>query len=222
MKKRKNKDLELNETDVEIVENNDDLVNTEEANTKLTVKKSIFYFLYIITGVLCIVLLILTFFSKPREFIESKMRFILGILLIVYALIFLLPYAFKKKENKWINLLTIIEVASIGLISFVLIAHEEDKFFNLSRAIGLVIYIFGLIEIIRGYHSNGGVKLFKSPLLNGLIKYFNIFLITIGTYIFFTEPFDKYLTVCIRITLAILAVISIIVGLLKMPKKKKK
>lgn len=222
MKKRKNKDLELNETDVEVVENNDDQVNTEEANTKLTVKKSIFYFLYIITGVLCIVLLILTFFSKPREFIESKMRFILGILLIVYALIFLLPYAFKKKENKWINLLTIIEVASIGLISFVLIAHEEDKFFNLSRAIGLVIYIFGLIEIIRGYHSNGGVKLFKSPLLNGLIKYFNIFLITIGTYIFFTEPFDKYLTVCIRITLAILAVISIIVGLLKMPKKKKK
>ena len=219
MKKRKNKDIELEEENVEVVDSND---SNEDVNTKLTVKKSIFYFLYIISGVLCIVLLILTFFSKPREFIESKMRFILGVLLIVYALIFLLPYAFKKKENKLINLLTIIECASIGLISFVLIAHEEDKFFNLSRAIGLVIYIFGLIEIIRGYHSNGGVKLFKSSLLNGLIKYFNIFLITIGTYIFFTEPFDKYLTVCIRITLAILAVISIIVGLLKMPKKKKK
>lgn len=216
MKKRKNNEEEVIET------NNEEVVeNKKEVDTNLKVKKSIFYFLYIISGVACIVLFILTFFSKPRDFIESKMRFILGILLIVYALIFLLPYAFKKKEHKLINLLTIIEVASIGLISFVLIAHEEDKFFNLSRAIGLVIYIFGLIEIIRGYHSQGGVKLFKSPLLNGLIKYFNIFLITVGTYIFFTEPFDKYLTLCIRITLVALAVISIIVGLLKMPKKKK-
>lgn len=218
-RKNKDKDLELNE---ETVSNENNEVEIKEVDTKITVKKSIFYFLYIISGVACIVLLILTFFSKPREFIESKMRFILGILLIVYAIIFLLPYAFKKKENKLINLLTIIECASIGLISFVLIAHEEDKFFNLSRAIGLVIYIFGLIEIIRGYHSNGGVKLFKNPLLNGLIKYFNIFLITIGTYIFFTEPFDKYLTLCIRITLIVLAVISIIVGLLKMPRKNKK
>lgn len=219
-RKNKNKDIELEEEND--VNETSEVEETNEVDTKITVKKSIFYFLYIISGVACIVLLILTFFTKPREFIEGKMRFILGILLIVYALIFLLPYAFKKKENKWINLLTIIEVASIGLISFVLIAHEDDKFFNLSRAIGLVIYIFGLIEIIRGYHSQGGVKLFKSPLLNGLIKYFNVFLITIGTYIFFTEPFDKYLTICIRITLAALAVISIIVGLLKMPKKKKK
>ena len=196
MKKRKNNEEEVIET------NNEEVVeNKKEVDTNLKVKKSIFYFLYIISGVACIVLFILTFFSKPRDFIESKMRFILGVLLIVYALIFLLPYAFKKKEHKLINLLTIIEVASIGLISFVLIAHEEDKFFNLSRAIGLVIYIFGLIEIIRGYHSQGGVKLFKSALLNGLIKYFNIFLITVGTYIFFMEPFDKYLTLCIRITL---------------------
>ncbi|MCR5461927.1 MAG: hypothetical protein K6E87_02550 [bacterium] len=221
MIRRKNKknNIELEESNVN--ETNEE-VEVKDVDTKITLKKSIFYIFYIISGVACIVLLILTFFSKPREFIEGKMRFILGILLIVYALIFLLPYAFKKKENKLINLLTIIECASIGLISFILISHEEDKFFNLSRAIGLVIYIFGLIEIIRGYHSIGGVKLFKNPLLNGLIKYFNIFLITIGTYIFFTEPFDKYLTLCIRITLIALAIISIIVGLLKMPKKKKK
>ena len=206
MIRRKNKknNIELEE-ESNVNETNEE-VEVKDVDTKIKLKKSIFYI----------------FFSKPREFIEGKMRFILGILLIVYALIFLLPYAFKKKENKLINLLTIIECASIGLISFILITHEEDKFFNLSRAIGLVIYIFGLIEIIRGYHSQGGVKLFKNPLLNGLIKYFNIFLITIGTYIFFTEPFDKYLTLCIRITLIALAIISIIVGLLKMPKKKKK
>ena len=215
MKKRKNNDEEV------VVEENTSVEEKKEVETKITVKKSIFYFLYFASGIACIVLLILTFFSSPREFLESKMRFILGILLIVYVLIFLLPYAFKKKEHALINLLTIIECASIGLICFVLLAHEDDKFFNLSRAIGLVIYIFGLIEIIRGYHSQGGVKLFKSALLNGLIKYFNIFLITFGTYIFFTEPFDKYLTLCLRITLIALAVVSIIVGLLKMPKKKK-
>ena len=118
-------------------------------------------------------------------------------------------------------MLTLLELCLIAFLGFVLVTNKEIKHLNISRTIGLVVYIFGLVEIVRGYHSNGGVKIFKSSLLNGLIKYFNIFLITLGTYIFFDQPFDKYLLTSIRVCLIALAIISIVIGLLKMPKKKK-
>ena len=227
MRKRKNKKLLedesiTNEENEEVIESENKDSEVKEVDTKLKVRKTIFYIFYEILGVCCIVLLILTLFDGPRDFITDKANIILGIVILAYAILFLLPYAFRKKETKLINFLTILEVASIIFISFILIQNKEQKYLDISRSIGLVIYIFGLIEIIRGYHSNGGIKLFKNPLLNGLIKYFNIFLITLGTYIFFDRPFDRYLIVSIRIALIALAVIAIFIGLLKMPKKKKK
>ncbi|MBP5444604.1 MAG: hypothetical protein J6Y28_00395 [Acholeplasmatales bacterium] len=222
MKKRKNKDEEVSlDSEAEVVESEVVEDKDKEVSTTIKPKKTIFFIFYEIVGVLCIVLLILTLFDKPRDFIVDKVDLILGIVILCYALLFLLPYALKKKETKFINFLTIIELALIVIISLFLLQSKDSKFLNISRSIGLVIYIFGLTEIIRGYHSNGGIKLFKNPLLNGLIKYFNIFLITLGTYVFFVEPFDKYLIVSIRITLGALALIAIIIGLLKMPKKKK-
>ena len=218
--KKRNKNEEINNEN-----NNDEVV--EDSNKKVEqekskgIKKTIFYIFYEIFGLACIVFLILTLFDKPQEFILDRANIILGIGIMVYSVLFLLPYTFKKKETFWINLLTLIELAVIALLGFVLVTNKEVKHLNISRTIGLVIYIFGLVEIVRGYHSNGGVKVFKSNLLNGLIKYFNIFLITLGTYVFFDQPFDKYLLNAIRICLIALAIISIFVGLLKMPKKKK-
>ena len=220
MKKQKKNNIETeenNEVQEQPVEEEKEI---KEEDVK--VKKTIFYIFYDILATICVVLLILTFFEKPREFILDQVNLILGLLIIVYAVIFLLPYTFKKKEAKVINFLTFIELIVIAILGFILITNKEIKHLNISRIIGLIVYIFGLVEIIRGYHSNGGVKIFKSNMLNGLIKYFNIFLITLGTYIFFDMPFDKYLLTTIRVTLIFVAVISIFIGLIKMPKKKKK
>ena len=215
MKKRKqNNDEEV------LTEENNEVEETKEEEKKPLIKKSIFFIFYEILGLICIVLLVLTLFDKPQEFILDKAEFFLGIVIIIYAILFLLPHTFKKKENKITSLLTFIELVVITVLGVLTITNKNSSHLNMSRTIGLVIYIFGLVEIIRGYHSNGGVKVFKSNLLNGLIKYFNIFLITLGTYIFFDMPFDKHLLLAIRIFLIALAAISIIIGLLKMPKKK--
>ena len=215
MKKRKqNNDEEV------LNEENNKVEVTKEEEKKPLIKKSIFFIFYEILGLICIILLVLTLFDKPQEFIIDKAEFFLGIVIIIYAILFLLPHTFKKKENKITSLLTFIELVVITILGVLTITNKNSSHLNMSRTIGLIIYIFGLVEIIRGYHSNGGVKVFKSNLLNGLIKYFNIFLITLGTYIFFDMPFDKHLLLAIRIFLIALAVISIIIGLLKMPKKK--
>lgn len=217
MKKQKKNNIETEENN-EVQEQPVEEIKEEDVK----VKKTIFYIFYDILATICVVLLILTFFEKPREFILDQVNLILGLLIIVYAVIFLLPYTFKKKEAKVINFLTFIELIVIAILGFILITNKEIKHLNISRIIGLIIYIFGLVEIIRGYHSNGGVKIFKSNMLNGLIKYFNIFLITLGTYIFFDMPFDKYLLTTVRVTLIFVACISLFIGFLKMPKKKKK
>lgn len=217
MKKQKKNNIETEENN-EVQEQPVEEIKEEDVK----VKKTIFYIFYDILATFCVVLLILTFFEKPREFILDQVNLILGLLIIVYAVIFLLPYTFKKKEAKVINFLTFIELIVIAILGFILITNKEIKHLNISRIIGLIIYIFGLVEIIRGYHSNGGVKIFKSNMLNGLIKYFNIFLITLGTYIFFDMPFDKYLLTTVRVTLIFVACISLFIGFLKMPKKKKK
>ena len=218
MKKRKKDNIE--ETNIE--ENNEDEVveETSEEVKKPKIKKSIFYIFYEALGLVCLILLVLTLFDKPQQFIVDKAEFFLGIVIIIYAILFLVPHTFRKKESKLINFLTFIELVVIAVLGVLTITNKNLEHLNMSRTIGLVVYIFGLVEIIRGYHSNGGIKVFKSNLLNGLIKYFNIFLITLGTYIFFDMPFDKHLLTSIRVFLIALAVVSIIIGLLKMPKKK--
>ena len=221
MKKSKNKEEVtkevIEEKEIEEKENKE----VKEVDTKVGIKKSIFYIFYLIFGVACLVLFILTFFEGPRNFIVDKAKIIVGLVIIVYAILFLLPYTFKKKESALINFLTFIELGIIALIGIVLMC-SDNKILDIDRSLGLVVYIFGLTEIIRGYHSNGGVKLFKSAILNGLIKYFNIFLITLGTYIFFGRPFGTNIVLAIRITLMALAIFAVIIGLLKIPKKKKK
>lgn len=218
MKKQKKNKEEINSEE----ENNEVVEETKEETqeNKPRIKKTIFYIFYEILGLFCIVLLILTLFDGPKNFILDKIDIFLGIVIIIYAVLFLIPHTFKKKESKLINFLTFIELVVIILLGFLTITSNKIEQLNISRTIGLIIYIFGLVEIIRGYHSNGGVKVFKSNLLNGLIKYFNIFLITFGTYVFFDMPFDKYLLTSVRIFLIAIGAISIIIGLLKMPKKK--
>ena len=215
MKKQKNKEVEE-----KVEENKEENTEIKQEETP-KVKKTIFYIFYDILATICIVLLILTFFEKPREFILDKVDLMLGLIIIIYAFLFLLPYSLKKKEAKVINFLTFIELIVIVILGFVVITNKDIKHLNTSRTIGIIIYIFGLVEIIRGYHSIGGVKIFKSNMLNGLIKYFNIFLITLGTYIFFDMPFEKYMLTAVRVTLIFVACISLFIGFIKMPKKKK-
>ena len=194
-------------------------VESEEPKKK-GIRKTVFYIFYEVFGVFCLVLFILTLFSSPREFILEKFNMFIGLVVMIYGVVFLLPYTFKKKESKLINFLTLLELGVVVLLGFILMTNKDVKYLNTSRVVGLVIYVFGLVEIIRGYHSNGGVKVFKSSLLNGLIKYFNIILITLGTYVFFDMPFEKHMLEAIRILLLGLFVVCLLIGILKMPKKK--
>jgi len=217
MKKQKKNNTDAiddNEVKEEVV------IDKQEEQPKPKIKKTIFYIFYDILATICVVLLILTFFDKPKDFILDKVDLVIGLIIIVYAVIFLLPYTLRKKETKIINFLAFIELIAIVILGFILITNKEIKHLNTSRIVGIIIYLFGLVEIVRGYHSIGGVKVFKSSMLNGLIKYFNIFLITLGTYVFFDMPFEKYLLVTVRVSLIFIVVISIFIGLLKMPKKK--
>ena len=218
MKKRNKKENieeeNVNETS-EVVE---DANNTNVE--KKGIKKTVFYIFYEAFGLFCLVLFILTLFSGPRNFILDKFNMFLGLVVMLYGVLFLLPYTFKKKETKLINFITFLELGVVILLGFILFANKDVKFLNTSRVIGIVIYVFGLVEIIRGYHSNGGVKIFKSSLLNGFIKYFNIILITVGTYVFFDKPFEKHMIEAIRILLLGLFIVCLFIGILKMPKKK--
>ena len=194
-------------------------VESEEPKKK-GIRKTVFYIFYEVFGVFCLVLFILTLFDSPRNFILDKFNMFIGLVVMIYGVVFLLPYTFKKKESKLINFLTLLELGVVVLLGFILMTNKDVKYLNTSRVVGLVIYVFGLVEIIRGYHSNGGVKVFKSGLLNGLIKYFNIILITVGTYVFFDMPFEKHMLEAIRILLLGLFIVCLLIGILKMPKKK--
>ena len=121
MKKRKNNEEEtLNVDENEVVDNNtNQKEETKEVDTKLSIKKSIFYIFYIVVGILCLVLFILTFFSGPRDFIVDKTKILFGIFIAIYAILFLLPYTFKKKESALINVLTFIELGIIIIIGFI-------------------------------------------------------------------------------------------------------
>lgn len=206
MKKHKDKEVEVEEKELK-----------EEVKKK---KSTINWMLYLIIGATCLIFVFLTCFNKPEEFINKYLRYIFGALIMVYAAIFLLPFACKKKESLYINVLTWIELLSIGFIGFSLLTHEETKNWDISRCVGLTIYIFGVVEIVRGYLSNGGVKLFKNPILNNFIKYFNIALVTLGSYIFFTQPFSgDNIIIFVRIVLSVLGAGAILLGLIAKPAK---
>lgn len=198
--------------------------NEEKELVVEPVKKSKYnWIIYSSIGALCLLFVLLTCFNKPQAFITNNIRYLFGLIIMIYAAIFLLPFAFKKKENAYINLLTIIELATVGAIALSLFSHEETEYWNISRAVGLTVYIFGVVEVVRGYHSKGGVKLYKNPIMNGFIKYFNIALITLGTYLFFVQPFsgDKII-IFVRIVLCILGVAGILIGIISKPTNEKK
>ena len=104
MKKRNKIELENEENNEEVVGKNNEVEKVDES--KKGIKKTIFYIFYLVFGVACLILLILTLFDKPKEFILDRANIILGIGIMVYSVLFLLPYTFKKKESKWINLLS--------------------------------------------------------------------------------------------------------------------
>ena len=176
------------------------------------------WFIYIGIGAFCLLFVLLTCFNKSQIFIEKNIRYLFGAIIMVYATVFLLPFALKKKESAYINFLTIIELGSVGLIAISLFMHDESQYWNISRAIGLTVYVFGVVEIIRGYHSKGGVKTFKNPLFNTFIKYFNIAVITLGSYLFFVQPFsgDKII-IFVRIVLSVLGAAGILIGIISKP-----
>ena len=100
MKKQKKNNTEViddNEVKEEVV------IDKQEEQLKPKIKKTIFYIFYDILATICVVLLILTFFDKPKDFILDKVDLVIGLIIIVYAVIFLLPYTLRKKEAKIIT-----------------------------------------------------------------------------------------------------------------------
>ena len=72
-------------------------VESEEPKKK-GIRKTVFYIFYEVFGVFCLVLFILTLFDSPRNFILDKFNMFIGLVVMIYGVVFLLPYTFKKKE----------------------------------------------------------------------------------------------------------------------------
>ncbi|MCR5307859.1 MAG: hypothetical protein K6E24_02560, partial [bacterium] len=83
MKKRNKIEIEDNDNNSEVITEEKETV--EEAPKKKGIKKTVFYIFYEIFGLACIILLILTLFDGPKDFILDRANIILGIGIMVYS-----------------------------------------------------------------------------------------------------------------------------------------
>ncbi len=152
---------------------------------------------------------------------------LIGVILLIYVYGFLLPKVLKKVRG--VNLvLTIIEMTLLTLIAVtcVLVKFLEKEGNNpifggeATMILGFAIWIRGVVESFRAYYYKGSTSTTKYPVYKVFI---NVALITLGTWVFFTDVLkNENLILTVAILLLVACVILVILGVLKITKKANK
>ncbi len=181
-------------------------------------KKKVLWIVSLIVSILFFAFGIVTLIPplKIQGYVKDAVKIVAGIILLIYALLFLLPNVDKncsedRKKYRVIIILRYLEIVLAIFIAISLFVEIKNVNFTLSKCLAIPVYAFGVVEIIRGYTSDGDIKITTSKgkiITNRLAKYLNIFLITAGTYVYIKEPLKV-----MHVVYAI-AVIAILAGLI--------
>lgn len=178
------------------------------------------FIVYGIVAIVCIVLDILLFFvdsvhAKAIDYVQ----YLAGLIILAYVGIYLVPRLLRKREAV-IRTIMIVECAFVGILGVCMFIPDKEVISDISRAFGLVIYIRGVVEIIRGFRSQGDI-IDKDSKFHKLAKYIDIAFITLGTYLFFQRPLtNERVVIVIEILLIAIAVFGVVFAIRFFPKNK--
>lgn len=144
---------------------------------------------------------------------------VIGVLLLIYVYGYLITVV--KKSRGVMLVLTLIEMVILTLValSCILIRIINKTFITEGiQVLGLAFWIRGVVESFRAYYFRGQEG-HKYPVYNVII---NVFLITIGTWFFFSHLISNSQLVWALAVFFIAASIALVViGILKLTTNKK-
>lgn len=199
-------------------------------NKVLNPKKTKFFWVYFIVGVL---LAILGIFFMPiwngweecpwkdwgSKFLNIGIAIVIGIYLFGYLL-----KKIKGSGAGVVKILTIIEFVILGIIalgcifaSIPSIGVHIPLFNDTCRILGFALYTRGAVEVFRAYYHRGDSRSY--PLWEVIVA---IVLVTAGTWMY-VKPFFNNLTVLwiFVVIILLLAILFVVAGFLAKPAKKK-
>lgn len=155
---------------------------------------------WLVLGVIGIVLLvtgiILLVWPDAHDMAQEWIGYFIGVALIAYGVLFLLPNILKKCGLA-VKVYMILEIVAVAILSILAFTEKFNSFMTINRILGLVIYIRGVVELIRGYYNNGDIVKIqrdkdgnKVDVYDHALKYITIVLLTLGTWLFFYSKID--------------------------------
>ena len=187
-------------------------------------KKSKWFFVYFIIGVLALVaaVLLAPIWSKQnidvffKDWGYKSLKIIIAVLIILYVLLYL-----SKKfvgNNSVTTILTIVEITLLVVVALAGAISQFSSALNLQagQIIGLALWLRGTVESFKAYYYRGGEQR-KYPIY---MVAFSVALITLGVIFFFGNFItDEIALWFIVVLLAIIAVAAIVLGAVKKPEK---
>lgn len=194
------------------------------------VKKTKYFFLYFIFSFLILVLgiCLLPVWKDLNVFWKNwgnnAIYLIISILLFLYFFFYLLKRVNKSKGNN-IYALRIVESTIICIFALLCFINQftgfMSSFISISRALGFAIYVRSVCGLFANYFYREEEK--KYYPIN--ITYFvmNIILVTFSTWLITANVISNSIMLWIfSISLFVIAILCIVMGIVKMPKKVKK
>ena len=160
---------------------------------KISFKKTRFFWLYFIIGILSIIAGVI--FAPPWKSVNiffsswgsSLVRIMIGIVIFLYIFFFLIRKV-KKSSNTAVQMLTVIEIVLLSIIGLgcVLSQFNVISIGGPCHILGLAFWCRGSIEIFRGYYHHKGASQASSYSVTNFVV--ALIMITFGTFIF-AKPF---------------------------------
>lgn len=193
------------------------------ANTSFSIKKTKFFWLYHMLGILMILaaVILAPFWSDVDIFFsswgEKTVSFMIAFAIALY-LIFYLAKKIKASPNQTILVLTIVEFILLMVIALGSVLSQFDilKIQSPSQIIALALWLRGVVEIVRAYYYRRDIEE-AYPIIQLVIA---IAMVTLGTYLF-ARPFisAEVLQWILCAIILILGCVFIFVGAKAKPRK---
>ena len=181
-------------------------------------KKQLFkaIFLYIVAFIsLSIGIIFLIPLGEEKEMIGlSIIHFIVGVVVILYAIIYLLRNLIKNYHGSAavIGLVEFILFLTIGVLSILTGIIEDFPILKNNNAcviLGLIFWVRGFVETLRLYFSQKEHNKYSF-----WMTILNVFLITIGTFLITKRYPDKYIVYITAAIFMILSIVVLVIGIL--------
>ncbi len=190
-------------------------------------KNNKFYVYFIISILFCLFgIVLLPVWTKDVFWYDFGNKFIyliISLLLLIY-LICVLFKCIKKNKDKKELIADVVEFTLISVLTLLCFINQFTdfitNFLSLSRCVGLVLYVHGVIGLLKQVLFKNEIKELTYRLLSFLI---HISFVSLGVLFFFKEIIKtNILLYCLALILFILTIMCIVIGIISKPKSQKK